>query len=96
MKREAIGHTKMKRRCRRLGIPQYVGIGIMESAWHLTAREAQGATSSSCRMRTSRSRIEYRGDESKFIEALIASGWLDRDPVERLAITIGRPTPMTR
>ena len=40
MKREAIGHTKMKRLCRRLDIPQWQGVGLLESIWHLTAGEA--------------------------------------------------------
>jgi hypothetical protein len=39
MKREAVYHSKMRRLCRRLDIPQWQGVGLLESIWHLTARE---------------------------------------------------------
>jgi len=40
MKREAVGHTKMKRLCRRMDIPLWQAVGIMEMLWQVTAREA--------------------------------------------------------
>lgn len=86
MKREAIGHTKMKRLCRRLDIPLWQGVGLLESIWHLTAREAPRGDIGKLSDEDIALAIDYRGDESKLIEALIASGWLDRDPVERLVI----------
>ena len=76
MKREAVGHTKMKRLCRRLDIPQWQGVGLLESIWHLTAREAPRGDIGKLSDEDIALAIDYRGDESKLIEALIASGWL--------------------
>ena len=39
MKREALTHTKMHRLCRRLGLPLWQAVGLLESLFHLTARE---------------------------------------------------------
>ena len=66
MKREAVGHTKIKRLCRRLDIPLWQAVGLLESLIALG--------------------IDYRGDETAMVEALVATGWLDRDPVERFVI----------
>lgn len=86
MKREAIGHTKMKRLCRRLDIPLWQGVGLLESIWHLTAREAPRGDIGKLSDEDIALAIDYRGDESKLIDALIESGWLDLDPVARLVI----------
>lgn len=86
MKREAIGHTKMKRLCRRLDIPLYQGVGLMETIWHLAAREAPRGKIGKLSDEDIALALDYRGDEAKLIEALVASGWLDRDAGERLVI----------
>lgn len=86
MKREAIGHTKMKRLCRRLDIPLYQGVGILESIWHLTAREAPRGDLGKLSDEDIALGIDYCGDESKLIDALVDSGWIERDSVERLVI----------
>ena len=86
MKREAIGHTKMKRLCRRLDIPLWQAVGLLETLWGLTAREAPRGDIGKLSDEDIALAIDYRGAESKLIEALIGSGWLDRDPVERLVI----------
>src|SRR5690348_9760858 len=86
MKREAITHTKMKRLCRRLDLPLWQAVGLLESIWHLTAREAPRGDIGKLSDEDITLGIDYRGDESKLIDALIGSGWLDRDPVGRLAV----------
>lgn len=86
MKREAISHTKMKRLCRRLDIPLWQGVGLLESIWHLTARETPRGDIGKLSDEDIALAIDYRGDETKLIEALVLAGWLDRDPVERLAV----------
>jgi hypothetical protein len=86
MKREAIVHTKMKRICRRLDIPLWQGIGLLESIWHLTARETPRGDIGKLSDEDIALAIDYRGDESALIDALVASGWIDRDPVARLMI----------
>jgi hypothetical protein len=86
MMRQAIGHTKLKRLCRRLDIPLWQGVGLLESIWHLTARETPRGDIGKLSDEDIALAIDYRGDEEKLIDALVASGWLDRDPVERLVI----------
>lgn len=86
MKREAVGHTKMKRLCRRLDIPLWQGVGLLESIWHLTARETPRGDIGKLSDEDIALAIDYRGDESKLIEALVSSGWIDREPAERLII----------
>jgi len=86
MKREAVLHTKMKRLCRRLDIPTYQAVGILESVWHLTARETPRGDIGKLTDEDIALAIDYRGDEVKMIEALVSAGWLDRDAVERLVV----------
>ena len=86
MKREAVGHTKMKRLCRRLDIPLWQGVGLLESLWHLTAREAPRGNIGKLSNEDIALGIDYRGDEGKLLEALVETGWLDRHPVERLIV----------
>lgn len=86
MKREAANHTKMKRLCRRLDLPRYVGMGIMEALWHLTATEAICGDIGKLSNEDIALGIDYRGDENALIEALTIAGWLDRDPTNRLMV----------
>lgn len=86
MKREAVGHTKMKRLCRRLDIPLWQAIGLLESLWLLTGREAPQGDIGKLSDEDIALAIDYRGDESSMIEALVASGWIDRSPEYRLVI----------
>lgn len=86
MKREAVGHTKMKRLCRRLDIPQYQAVGVLESVWHTVAREAPRGDIGKLSDEDIALAIDYRGDEAKLIEALVYAGWLDRDSTHRLVV----------
>lgn len=86
MKREAMGHTKMKRLCRRLDIALWQGVGLMESLWHLTAREAPRGDIGKLSDEDIALGIDYRGDETAMIEALVLSGWLDQNETSRLLV----------
>jgi hypothetical protein len=86
MKREAVGHTKMKRLCRRLDIPTYQGVGLLESLWHLTAREAPRGDIGKLSDEDIALGIDYRGDETHLIECLVQSGWIDRSDQFRLLV----------
>ncbi len=86
MKREAVSHTKMKRICRKLNLPLWQGVGLLESIWHLTAREAPRGDIGKLSDEDIALSIDYRGDETQMIEALVTTGWLERDPVERLIV----------
>jgi hypothetical protein len=86
VKREAINHTKMKRLCRRLDIPLYQAVGLLESIWHLTGREAPRGDLGKLSDEDIALAIDYRGDETALINALVASGWLDWNQTERLVV----------
>jgi hypothetical protein len=86
VKREAMAHTKMKRLCRRLDLPLWQAVGLLECLWHLTAREAPRGDIGKLSDEDIALALDYRGDESVMIEALVQSGWLDRHPTERLSV----------
>lgn len=86
MKREAVGHTKMKKLCRKLQIPTYQGIGILEALWHLTAREAQRGDIGKLSNEDIALGIDYRGDPDELVTALIDCEWLEVHQIHRLLI----------
>jgi hypothetical protein len=63
MKRQAMSHTKMKRLCRRLDSPLWQCVGILESIWHLTARETPRGNIGKLSDEDIAVAIDYRGDE---------------------------------
>lgn len=86
MKREAIGHTKMKRLCRRMDIPVWQAVGLLESLWLTAGRETPRGDIGKLSDEDIALAIDFRGDETKMIEDLIACGWIDRHDTERLII----------
>ena len=59
MKRQAVGHSKLKL-CRRLNVKTCPAIGILESLWHLTAREAPRSNIGRLPTKTLRTRSSTR------------------------------------
>lgn len=85
-KREVIGHTKLKRLCRTLKVPSYAAVGILESLWHLVARETpRGDIGKLCNTDIADA-IDWEGDADVLIDALVSSGWIDKCDVHRLVI----------
>ncbi len=76
----------MKRLCRRLDIPSCQAVGLLESLWHLTAREAPRGDIGKLSNEDIALSIDYRADETAMLDALVDCGWLDRDPVHRLVV----------
>ena len=72
MKREAIAHTKMKRLCRRMDLPLWQAMGLLEAIWHLAARETPRGDIGRLSDEDIALGIDYRGDESKMIEVIEA------------------------
>jgi hypothetical protein len=76
----------MKRLCSVLHKPNYVGVGILEAMWHVVARYTpDGAIGKLANSEIARA-IDWRGDPDNLIDALVASGWLDRCPCHRLHV----------
>lgn len=86
MKREAITHTKMKRLCRRLDIPTWQAVGLLESLWHLAARQTPRGDIGTLSDEDIALGIDYRGDEGALLQALAEAGWLDTDAEHRYLI----------
>ena len=87
MKYEAFDHPKMKRLCRKLDLRLYQAVGILEAIWQVTQIKAPtgdiGRLSNSEIIRA----IDYRlGAADELINALIETGWLDRDKKHRLIV----------
>ena len=76
----------MKRLCRRMDIPLWQAVGIMEMLWQVTAREAPRGDIGKLSDEDIALALDYRGDESALIDHLVAAGWIDRDPSHRLVI----------
>ena len=86
MKREAMGNTKMKKLCRRLGIKQYIAVGILESLWHLTAREAPQGNIGKLTDEDIALALDYDDAPETLIAALKDSRWLDPSATHRLVV----------
>ena len=86
MKRSAWGHPKLERLALELGVPMYAAIGILESIWiwagKFTPRGDLGRYPDDLIARA----IQWDGDATALIEALVASGWVDRSDQLRLVI----------
>src|ERR1019366_8326685 len=86
MKREAITHTKLKRLCRRLDLPVWQAVGLLEMLWHVTARETPRGDIGKLSDEDIALALDYRGNESAMVQALIGSGWIDPDLEHRLLV----------
>ena len=76
----------MKRLCRRMDIPLWQAVGLLESLWHLTARECPAGDIGKLSDEDIALAIDYRGDESAMIEALVQCGWIERSQEFRLVV----------
>ena len=86
MMKEAVSHTKIKRLCRRMQIPRWKAVGLLESIWILTELQAPAGDIGRLSDEDIAVGIEYEEDEKKLIENLVETGWLDRHPKHRLLI----------
>lgn len=76
----------MKRLCRCLNLRLWQAVGVMESLWHLTARECPRGDLGKLSDEDIALGIDWEGDPRRLIEALLACGWLERDAEDRLRI----------
>ncbi len=76
----------MKRLCRRLRIPTWQAVGLLESTWHVTARETPAGNIGKLSNEDIALAIDYDADESELISALVETGWVDADDNHRLVI----------
>lgn len=86
MKRTAMDHTKTQRLMRKLSLPRYAVVGILESLWHLAAREAPAGNIGKLSNETIAVWIQWEGDPDQLIGALVNCGWIDTSEDSRLVI----------
>lgn len=87
MKRQALYHTKVDALMLLLKLPRWGAVGILESLWHLTAREAPlgdiGRLTDECIARA----IDWRSkNPAQLVSMLVQAGWLDLDATHRLLV----------
>ena len=85
-KRQVIGHTKLKKLARKLNIPSYAALGILESLWHLTMREAPQGDIGKLSDEDIAVGIDWDGEDSALINALVECRWIDVSEEHRLVI----------
>ncbi len=85
MKREATSKAKFALLVRRIG--RLVAAGALELTWHFTAmNRPQGDIGNGFTDEEIESLIGWEGESGKLIEAMIATGWIDRHPTARLVV----------
>ncbi len=85
MKRTAMFHRKLGKLTARLG-SKCMAVGVLESLWHLTAREFPQGNVGKISDEDICVEIGYPGDPKKLIDDLCETGWLDRCPKYRLLV----------
>jgi hypothetical protein len=69
-----------------LQVPQYAAVGILESVWHLTAREATQGNIGRLSDEDIAAWLDWQREPAELIDALVTAGWLDRCPEHRLVV----------
>ena len=89
MLRQAHNSPKLKRLKRRLQIPQYAAVGLLESLWHMTSEPAPRADIGRWSNEDIAAQLEWdpKVHADYLIEALVACGWLDEHPAQRLVVS---------
>lgn len=85
MKRAGMIHRKTRKLGDRLG-SKCLAVGVLESIWHLAAREFPAGNLGKISDEDICGEIGYKGDAAELIGHLLAEGWLDEHPVHRLII----------
>lgn len=86
MKKEAWDSPKLKRLCRRLKLPRWAGVGILESVWRFTAMNAPRGDIGRFSDADIAEGIDWRGEPYRLVDALRAEGWVDPHPTVRFVI----------
>lgn len=80
-----MNHSKMAALAKRIG-GKIIAVGVLESIWHLTAREAPHGDIGKLADDTIAEAIEWQKGPERLITALIDARWVDRHPRHRLVI----------
>jgi hypothetical protein len=86
MKRGAPDHPKMFALAEALGVRRPMAVGLIEMLIHFTARYAPEGDVGRYNDKRIAAGMDWGGSSQKLIDALVATGWLDRDQVARLVV----------
>jgi hypothetical protein len=86
MKQGVENTMKFKKLKRRLRLPYWQVVGLLESVWKLGLTSAQAGDIGRHSNEDIAAAIEYEGDADELVDALVDCEWLDTDPEFRLII----------
>ena len=86
MKINTTTHPKFLRLKRRLKLPIWGVVGVLEALWHFTAQNAKNGAIGKYPDEDIAAGIDWADDPTELVENLIACGWLDVCPVYRLLV----------
>jgi len=79
-------HHKFLKLKRRLSVPHYVVVGVLESIWHIGCVSCLDGAIGKLSNEDIAAAIEWPGDADLLIRHLVECGWLDEHPEHRLLI----------
>jgi hypothetical protein len=79
MKHQAITLLKFKSLAARLSLPLWQTVGVLESLWLFAMHHARDGDLSRFRPSDLAAWLEYGGDATAMVEALVETRWLDRN-----------------
>jgi len=82
----AVTKSKFKKLKRRLGVPHYAVVGVLETIWHIGSASCQDGAIGRMSNEDIAAEIEWAGNPDELIQSLVDCGWLDSCPVNRLVI----------
>lgn len=77
---------KFKKLCMRLNLRQWEAVGILESLWMITAKNAPQGDIGKFSNDDIAIALDWSGDAEQLVSALVDCGWIDRDDDFRLLI----------
>jgi hypothetical protein len=86
MKKAALTSLKLKKLQRRLKLPLWQAIGLLETLWKVTESDAPAGDIGKHSNADLALAIEWEGDADELISALLECGWLDASDKYRLAV----------
>ncbi len=86
MKRGTPRHPKTKALARRLSVPIYSAIGILESLWHFVAEFTPEGDLGRFSDVAIADAVGWAEDPEDFVEALVEVGWLERNTEHRIIV----------
>ena len=86
MKMKALETVKFKKLQRRLGLRLWQTVGLLETLWRITERNAPQGNIGKLSNEDIAAALDWEGDESLLVRELIECGWLDESAAYRLVV----------